>query len=156
MRKPFFKSIAAALTIVATLLSSSVPVIAAEQNSVMDNITISTQAVESADSLDSVNAMVGEFHYTGRLSANKYLGMVEITGSAKSVRSTAGRTGSDGLIRIQLTNVNTGDFRTFSVVANNTLETDSFVTALSAGVWEVTVIYVSSGSLYDVDLYFYS
>ncbi|MCI8617337.1 MAG: hypothetical protein HFJ26_10080 [Clostridia bacterium] len=145
-----FKSIVVAFMTVAMLLTFYVPAMAAEP---VAN-EISSQAVDTAN---SARALVGEFHYTGRLSANKYLGSVQVTSTAKTVRWTVGRTGGSGLVNIEFTNVDTGETRTISAVANNTLDSLTWVGGgLPAGRYYVTVIYTSAYSIYDVDLYFYN
>ena len=149
--KKHFKSIAAAITMAGRMVTFCVPVMAAEQ---VPDVEVSNQNVEDSEEVASARALVGEFHYTGRLTKNKVLGTVYIDKSSKTLQYTVGRTGSDGLVNLQLTNTSTGEVRSFSTVADNTLRTTGWVTPLSPGGWEVKVIFVESSSLYDVDLYF--
>lgn len=158
MRK-HFKSIAATVMMGVMLVTSCMPTMAAEQVSEVDDATTLDQTTEITENVESdavARSLNGEFHYSGRLSKDKVLGIVDVTSNSRSVRWTVGRTGSDGLVNLRLTNVVTGETRSFSTIANNTLGTMTWTSPLPAGSWEVKVIYVESFWLYDVDLYFYT
>lgn len=161
MRKQF-KSIVDAFMMVVMLITFSVPAMAAEQTLDVDNATILTQTAETAENVENAanrlvsGVLIGEFHYTGRLTKGKVLGTVDVSKAAKTVKWTVGRTGSNGLVNLAITNVSTGEVRHISTLANNTLDSMTWVSILSAGSWKVSVDYVASNWLYDVDLYFYT
>lgn len=156
-----FKKIVTLFTMAIMLITSTVPAMAKEISSA-DNTVVSSQkaaenAVISEDELNTPYALNGEFHYTGRLSKNQILGTVSIRATSRTVKWTVGRTGSDGLVNLELTNVDTGEVRHISAQANNVLDSMTWVgSGIPSGNWQVKVIYVSSYWNYDVDLYFYS
>lgn len=149
-----FKSIATFVLTAVMLFNFSVPAMAAEQNPTMNETTV---AAETAD--DEINLLatspVAEFHYTGRLAEGKVLGTVSVSESCKTLSWTVGRTGSTGNVRFKLTNISTGATRKVTTTANNKLESITYISALSSGVWEISVEWNSNNWLYDLDLYFY-
>ena len=149
-----FKMIVSVLMMAVMLVTFSVPVMAAERT--MENSAVCTQISETVDRRLVAGVLIGEFHYTGRLTKGKDLGIVDVTQAAKTVKWTVGRTGSTGTVGLEITNVSTGEVRHLTAVADNKLGSMTWVTALPAGGWRVKVDYVSSIWLYDVDLYFYT
>ena len=150
-----FKSIASVVLMLIMLFGLSVPVMATEQTSNAEEPTITTESVQNEISLLVVDP-VTEFHYTGRLSTNKVLGTVYVGEKCKTLRWTVGRTGSStGSVRFALTNRDTGDTRHISTTANNTLQGITYISAMTAGTWEISVEWNNNNWLYDLDLYFY-
>ncbi len=140
----------AILTSVFLLTSFCVPgVYAAPAMPVTDNEM-------SAEGIAPASTLVGEFHYTGRLSADKELGTVYISADAKTVNWTVGRTGGSGLVNLRLVSNLTGEKRLLSAVADNTLKSLTWVTPLPYGWYTVMVEYSSDYFTYDTDIYFYS
>ncbi len=154
MRKQF-KSIAAVLMMVVMWMNINVPVMAAEKVSDADKIT--TMSIQTIGSVDSTNALLDELHYTGRLTKDKVLGTVHLSYNSKTVEWLVGRTNSDGVVILYLTNTATGEVRQITTTANNKLGSLTWVgSGLDAGEWQVSVNYVSSIWIYDVDLMFYN
>lgn len=154
------KKIVTFLTMAGMLIVSSIPVMAAE-TTLADSTKVTTQQVAKENIISgdmiATYSLNGEFHYTGRLSKNQILGTVSIRATSRTVKWTVGRTGSDGLVNLELTNVDTGEVRHISAQANNVLDSMTWVgSGIPSGNWQVKVVYVSSYWNYDVDLYFYS
>ena len=148
------KSIVAVAMMAVMLLCGSIPAMAAETSSVTNDTAVMTENVSSEDSTRA-SSLVAEFHYTGRLAKNKVLGTVTVGKSCKTLNWTVGRTGSTGNVRFLLRKKSTGDSRNVTTTANNKLGSITYVTAMTPGVWEVSVAWNSNNWLYDVDLYFY-
>lgn len=157
------KTIATFFTMAVMLVMSSVPAIASEINSDAKTAIVTQQStddvttVSNEDNIMVTSALGGQFHYTGRLSKNKVLGTVYINSACRTVKWTVGRTGSDGLVNLELTNTSTGEVRHISAQANNVLGSMTWVgSGIPKGNWQVKVVYVSGLWNYDVDLYFYN
>lgn len=148
------KKIVAVFVLVIMLMTMCVPAMAAEQANI-DAETESKVLLEENERNGARATLNGEFHYTGRLTKNKVLGTVKVKEKSKTIQWTVGRTGSSGTVILKITNQSTGNEKTFTTIANNQLDSITYVGKIEAGTWEVSVTYVSSNWLYDVDLYFY-
>lgn len=147
MRK-HLKSIAAALMVVAMLVTSSLPAMAAEYVS-SDETAIS--ASESSDSIERVKMPVAEFHYTGRLRTGEVLGTVTIPRACKTVTWTIGRTGESGVVNMRI-----GDGRLITATANGQLSSLTWNSDLPAGTYTIKVSMMTSDTTHhDCDLFFY-
>ena len=148
-----FKSIASVVLVLIMLFCLGVPAMATEQTLNVEEPAMTAELAQNEIHLLVVDP-VAEFHYTGRLSTNKVLGTVYVGEKCKTLRWTVGRTGSStGSVRFALTNQDTGDTRHISTTANNTLEGITYISAMPAGTWKISVDWNNNNWLYDLDLY---
>lgn len=148
MRK-HLKSIAAALMVVAMLVTSSLPAMAAEYVS-SDETAIS--ASESSDSVERVQMPVAEFHYTGRLRTGEVLGTITIPRDCKTVTWTIGRTGESGVVNIRIVEGS----RLITATANGQLSSLTWNSRLPAGTYTIKVSMITTDTAHhDCNLYFY-
>ena len=156
-----FKAIAATMSMVVMLVTSGIPVMAAEQIPDTGDIIVSdetiagTQNVVDEGTVQATSSYFQSFSYSGTLSQGKYLGSVYLSQSAATVNWNIGTTGSSGLVRFALTNQSTGELRQVTAVADNKLGSLTWVGSLPAGTYDVSIAYVSKSGIKGLNLYFY-
>ena len=149
-----FKSIVTTVMVAVMLITFCIPAMAAEP--LTDKETVTTHVSNSIANTDSAMAQVGWFEYTGSFSAGKNLGNVLISSPAKTVKWVVGSAGQDVLVNFKLTNVSTGEIRNLSTYANGVEDSLTWISSIPAGVWQLSVLYVSSGSTRYVRLSFFN
>lgn len=114
----------------------------------------------AASNYDTVNAiqprgLVQSFSYTGgSITTGKNLGSVTLSSSAKTIQYCAD--GVNGNVIIRLTKQGTGETRSFTAIGNGSWGSITYISAMSAGTWSVSVVYTSGIGHNSLQMRFYS
>lgn len=137
MMKRRFKLIGTMILSGILLMSSSFPTMAAEQN----------QAVSEATTEDRASTLYATYYYEGSIKAGNKLSPVVITKGQPSLIKYK-ISGSGGNVIIRLKNRDNNDQRDFTAVANNQWDTARYLSPMTTGTWDVSVVF-ASGSGHD-------
>lgn len=145
------KILKALTPIVATtmLVTASVPTMAAELPQNATN-------TEMSESIEEVQArgLLATYYYEGAITNGKTLNPVDVKGNAKTIKFRVD--GGGGIVALRLTNRITGDSRSFTAVGDGSWGSQSYVTKMDTGVWDVKVEFVSGSGHNRVWMEFYS
>lgn len=142
------KSIIVSTVTAILLVTSSLPVMAAEQVRGVAN----TETDQTAKAISS--AMLQSYYYSGSLTQGKYIKSVTINGHAKLIKWRVA--GAGGNVIFRMTNTSTGDSRSFTTTANGVWGSSTYLTSMDSGTWNIRVEYVSGLGHNQVWLEFYS
>lgn len=151
--KKFFKSLLATILVVVAVASFSVSAMAEEMPLVAGATSRENAESASAD-VARANALVGSYYYEGNLTQGKTLTPVSITSSAKTIRYCVN--GNGGNVILHLQNRVSGNSKRFTATGDGSWGSITYVGSLEAGIWDVTVAFVSGGGHNTVYMNFYA